>query len=132
MLKLDTRNFSHSAYTGLESVKELVASQNHKKATAIVQGLPSYISTWGLHRLAGDGIKYTQAKSEDTKYKGLVYQEFLKTLKGLSKVAFDHTEPKTLIGMDLTLYTGLNRLAIELAREWSFWAPTILGEAEEP
>jgi len=131
MLKLDTRNFSASAYTGLEKVKQAVDQRNHKKATAIVQGLPSYISTWGLHRLAGDGIKYTQAKSEDTKYKGQVYQEFLKTLKDLSKVAFDHTNPKTLIGMDLTVYTGLNRLAIELAREWSFWAPTILGEAED-
>ena len=114
MLKLDTRNFSASAYIGLEKVKQAVNQKNHKKATAIVQGLPSYISTWGLHRLAGDGIKYTQ-KSEDTQYKGQVYQEFLKTLKDLSKVAFDHTNPKTLIGMDLTVYTGLNRLAIELA-----------------
>ncbi len=131
MLKLDTRNFSHSAYTGLETVKKTVDSKNHKKASAVVQGLPSYISTWGLHRLAGDGIKYSQAKSEDTRYKGEVYQEFLKKLKDLSKVAFDHTDPKTLIGMDLTLYAGLNRLAIELAREWSFWAATILGEAEE-
>jgi hypothetical protein len=131
MLKLDTRNFSASAYTGLEKVKQAVNQQNHKKATAIVQGLPSYISTWGLHRLAGDGIKYAQARSEDTQYKGQVYQEFLKTLKNLSNVAFDHTDPKTLIGMDLTVYTGLNRLAIELAREWSFWAPTILGEAED-
>lgn len=130
MLKLDTRNFSASAYIGLEKVKQAVNQKNHKKATAIVQGLPSYISTWGLHRLAGDGIKYTQ-KLEDIQYKGQVYQEFLKTLKDLSKVAFDHTNPKTLIGMDLTVYTGLNRLAIELAREWSFWAPTILGEAED-
>lgn len=132
MLKLDTRNFSHSAYTGLERVKEAVDPRNHKKATAIVQGLPSYISTWGLHRLSRDGIKYTQAKSEDTRYKGQVYQEFLRTLRDLSKVAFDHQDPQTLIKMDLTVYTGLNRLAIELAREWSFWAPTILGEAEEP
>jgi hypothetical protein len=132
MLKLDTRNFSKSAYSGLEQVKNAVVAKNHKKATSIVQGLPSYISTWGLHRLSGDGIKYTQAKSEDTRYKGQVYQEFLKTLKNLSNVAFDHADPKTLIGMDLTVYTGLNRLAIELAREWSFWASTILGEAEEP
>jgi hypothetical protein len=132
MLKLDTRNFSASAYEGLEKVKQSVKPENHKKATSIVQGIPSYISSWGLHRLAGDGIKYTQAKSEDTKYKGQVYQEFLKTLKDLSNVSFDHRDPKTLIGMDLRLYTGLNRLAIELAREWSFWAPTILGEAEEP
>jgi hypothetical protein len=131
MLKLDTRNFSQSAYTGLQKVKQAVAPKNHKKASAVVQGLPSYISTWGLHRLSGDGIKYTQAKSEDTQYKGQVYQEFLKTLQGLSNVAFNFKDPTTLMNMDLTIYTGLNRLAIELAREWSFWAATILGEAED-
>lgn len=131
MLKLDTRNFSKSAYAGLEQVKKAVNAKNHKKASALVQGLPSYISAWGLHRLAGDGIKYTQAKSEDTQYKGQVYQEFLKTLQALSKVEFGFNDPATLIRMDLTIYTGLNRLAIELAREWSFWAATILGEAED-
>ncbi|NJL41776.1 MAG: hypothetical protein HC899_37685 [Leptolyngbyaceae cyanobacterium SM1_4_3] len=131
MLKLDTRYFSQFAYTGLEEVKKTVDEENYKKATSIVQGLPSYISTWGLHRLCGDGIKYAQTKSENTKYKGQVYQEFLKTLQSLSKVDFNDQCPQTLIKMDLTIYTGLNRLAIELAREWSFWAPAILGEAEE-
>jgi hypothetical protein len=131
MLKLDTRNFSKSAYEGLQRIQETVAQQNHKKATAIVQGIPSYISTWGLHRLSGDGIKYMQSRSDETKYKGQVYQEFLRTLQGLSRVAFNYQDPETLIRMDLTIYAGLNRLAIELAREWSFWAPTILGEAED-
>jgi hypothetical protein len=131
MLKLDTRYFSRSAYIGLESVKQAVTSKNHKKASAIVQGLPSYISTWGLHRLAGDGVKYTQTRSDDTQYKGQVYQLFLTTLQNVSQVAFDPCNPKTLMGMDLMNYTGLNRLSIELAREWSFWAATILGEAEE-
>jgi hypothetical protein len=131
MLKLDTRDFSRSAYQGLEAVQKAVDTKNHKKASSIVQGLPSYISTWGLHRLSGDGIKYSEAKSDDTKYKGTVYQEFLKTLLELTKVKFNYDEPKTLMGMDLQEYTGLNRLAIELAREWSFWVVTILGEAEE-
>jgi hypothetical protein len=131
MLKLDTRDFSKSAYSGLEKVQKSIDCKNHRKATSVVQGLPSYISTWGLHRLSGDGIKYTQARSDDTKYKGIVYQEFLETLQDLSKVAFNAKSPQTLISMDLRVYTGLNRLAIELAREWSFWAPTILGEAEE-
>ena len=106
-------------------------SKNHKKASSVVQGLPAYISTWGLHRLAGDGVKYAQSKSDETKYKGQVYQEFLLTLQSLSHVAFAPNEPGTLINMELGIYTGLNRLAIELAREWSFWAVTILGEAEE-
>lgn len=130
MFKLDTRDFSSAAYNGLEQVKRIVATENHQKASAVVQSLPAYISTWGLHRLAGDGVKYIDSKSDKTKYKGQVYQEFLNTLQGLSKVPFTPKEPKTLITMELRKYTGLNRLAIELAREWSFWSVTILGEAE--
>jgi hypothetical protein len=129
MFKLDTRDFSLSAYEGLKGVKEAVES-NNRKASAMVQGLSSYISTWGLYRLAGDGIKYSQ--SESNRYKGEVYQRFLITLRNLSNVSFDHQNPQTLLGMNLPEYAGLNRLAIELAKEWSFWAPTILGEAEEP
>jgi hypothetical protein len=32
--------------------------------------------------------------------------------------------------MELRKYTGLNHLAIQLAKEWSFWAGAVLGEAE--
>ncbi len=131
MLKLDTRAFSLFAYEGLEKIQKEVKSENHKKASSVVQGLPAYISTWGLHRLAGDGVKYATSKSEETKYKGQVYQEFLKTLQKLSHVAFAPNEPSTLIKMELHSYAGLNRLAIELAREYSFWAVTLLGEAED-
>ncbi|XZN91327.1 MAG: hypothetical protein ACM65M_00120 [Microcoleus sp.] len=128
MLKLDTRDFSHAAYDGLLEVKKTVNSSNHQKASSVVQSLPSYVSTWGLHRLAGDGLKY---QSGETKYKGQVYQQFLKTLQSLSQVAFAPDDPRTLFGMELQDYAGLNRLAIELSREWSFWATPILGEAEE-
>jgi hypothetical protein len=128
MLKLDTRDFSHAAYKGLLEVKEKVNFNNHKKASSVVQSLPSYVSTWGLHRLAGDGLKY---QSGETKYKGQVYQQFLKTLQSLSQVPFAPDDPRTLFGMELQAYAGLNRLAIELSREWSFWATPILGEAEE-
>lgn len=130
MLKLDTRDFSRSAYEGLLNVKEHqdVGEANSKKASSIVQGLPAYISTWGLSRMAGDGQKFSQG---DTAYKGVVYRRFLLTLQELSSIHFDHKDPRTLLSLDLQLYTGLNRLGIELAREWSFWAASILGEAEE-
>jgi hypothetical protein len=131
MLKLDPRDFSKSAYNGLEKAAETINSQYHKKASSIVQSLPAYISSWGLSRLAGDAKKYSEAKSDETKYKGQVYLVFLETLQGLTKVAFAPKEPATLINMPLSTYAGLNRLAIELAREWSFWAVTILGEAED-
>lgn len=131
MLKLDTRNFSLSAYSGLESVRQFIQVNSRKKASGIVQSLPSYISSWGLHRLAGDGIKYSEARSEDTRYKGVVYQQFLITLQTLTGVPFDYRDPKSLMEMGIHEYAGLNRLAIELAREWSFWSVTILGEAED-
>ncbi|WP_254565491.1 hypothetical protein [Oscillatoria sp. HE19RPO] len=131
MLKLDTRDFSRSAYGGLQNVVRNINPAYHKKASSIVQGLPAYISTWGLHRLAGDAKKYSEARSDETRYKGQVYKEFLTTLQGLTKVPFAPNEPATLINMPLSTYSGLNRLGVELAREWSFWSVTILGEAEE-
>lgn len=138
MLKLDTRDFSRSAYQALEKVKQEVedtyqgnTEDYNKKASAAVQSLPNYISTWGLHRLAGDGLKYVNSRSGETKYKGIVYQEFLRNLRDLSKVCFAIDAPKSLIDMDLSVYTGLNRLAISLAQEWSFWAVPILGEGKE-
>jgi hypothetical protein len=131
MLKLDTRDFSKSAYNGLLEVKRLVRVPDQKKASAIVQGLPAYISTWGLHRLCGDGLKYMNSRSDETRYKGQVYQEFLRTLQRLSQVPFAFDDAGGLINMNLSTYTGLNRLAIELAREWSFWSVPILGEAEQ-
>lgn len=109
------------------------AKADNKKASGAVQGLPSYISTWGLHRLAGDGFKYNSTRSQATKYKGIVYQKFLINLQVVShnQVNFTPNEPRTLIDItDIHAYTGLNRLAIQLAKEWSFWAVPILGEAE--
>ncbi len=131
MLKLDTRDFSRHAYDGLLEVQKKVRSSDHKKASGIVQSISAYISTWGLHRLCGDGLKYMNARSEDTRYKGQIYQQFLKTLRELSQISFAYDNANSLINMDLQVYTGLNRLAIELAREWSFWAVPILGEAEQ-
>ena len=131
MQKLDTREFSCHAYNGLIEIKNKVRTVDHKKASGTVQGIPAYISTWGLHRLSGDGLKYINSRSDETKYKGYVYQEFLRNLQKLSKVHFAFDDAGSLINLELEKYTGLNRLAIELAKEWSFWAVHILGEAEQ-
>jgi hypothetical protein len=55
----------------------------------------------------------------------------LEKLRAFSGQEFTVDEPGTLINMPLRKYTALNHLAIELAREWSFWASAILGEAED-
>lgn len=131
MQKLDTRYLSGQSYQALIEVKKAVVSEDYGKASSAVQSLPAYISTWGLHRLCGDAIKYTRPDaSEKTRYKGKVYRQFLTTLKTISGESFDLTKPETLIGMDIHRYSGLNRLAIQLAREWSFWSVTVLGKGE--
>lgn len=130
MIQLDTRDFSRHAFNALKFLTTEIAADKHKKASAIVQNLPSYISTWSLHRLAGDAIK---SKGE-TAYKGIVYKTFLANLKTISQVEFNPQDPDTLLNsktLKTKQYLGLNRLAIELAREWSFWATAVLGEAEE-
>lgn len=137
MQKLDSRYFSKEAYHALICLRDDEEDRYHisqaywKKASGLVQGLPTYISTWGLHRLSGDASKFLKKTSEDTRYKGNVYRKFLKNLQEISSGEFNLEDEGSLIKMELRQYTALNHLAIKLAREWSFWATAILGEAEE-
>lgn len=129
-MKLDPRKFSQEAYTALTKLKSELDSSDHKKASSLVQGLTAYISTWGLHRLGGDAKKFSGQRGENTKYKGKVYATFLASLQDFSKQDFDPEDEATLIQMPLRKYTALNHLAMQLAKEWSFWAAAVLGEAE--
>ncbi len=130
MQKLDPRDFSKKSYQALLDLKKKVHQDDLGKASSAVQSLPSYISTWGLHRLCGDAVKYTKHGSKETEYKGKVYEKFLLTLKEVSEEKFKPMEPETLIEMPLRQYTGLNHLGIQLAQEWSFWAVPVLGKGK--
>jgi len=131
MLRLDSRYFSQKTYDGLKAAKAKIKSDDLGKASSAAQSLTSYISTWGLHRLSGDYLKYKK-RGESTRYRQHIYFHFLDTLKEISPVTFNPEEPSTLVHMEsLHDYTGLNRLAIALAQEWSFWAVPILGEAKD-
>lgn len=130
-MNLDPRKFSQEAHTAMTELKDNLEEKHYKKASGLVQGLSTYISTWGLHRLSGDMKKFEAGTAEDTRYKGKVYRQFLQKLQNFSGADFDVDREGTLIHMSLRNYTALNRLAIQLAKEWSFWAPAVLGEAEE-
>jgi hypothetical protein len=134
-MRLDTRKFSQEAYDGLNQIKSKLNVGDRKKASGLVQGLTAYISTWGLHRLSGDMKKFLNGNASDTRYKGIVYQIFLTRLRDFSHQDFiidvnDRNIEQTLIHLPLRHYTALNHLAIQLAKEWSFWAAAVLGEAE--
>lgn len=167
-MNIDSREFSQQAYKALHDLrdrlrelavevirkekkdKELPNTQpleeeiNERtksyceKSSGLVQGLSTYIATWGLHRLTGDAKKFSIGMASDTKYKGKVYGLFLERLKYLSKEDFiiwsngnNAGDEKTLVNMELRKYTALNRLAMQLAKEWGFWATAILGEAKD-
>jgi hypothetical protein len=164
-MTIDNREFSQQAYKALNDLKYLLndlaeavlteelkkkkqrpssqeiserAESYFKKSSGLVQGLSTYIATWGLHRLTGDAKKFSLGTASDTQYKGSVYGLFLERLKYLSGADFvvwsdgkDGNDEKTLVNLDLRKYTALNRLAIKLAKEWGFWAAAVLGEAEE-
>lgn len=139
-MKLDSRRFSQEAHQGLLALRDgdLQSDRAHQlqkkhlgKASSLIQGLTAYISTWGLHRLSGDAKKFLAGTAEDTKYKGKVYLEFLHRLRSFSHQDFDPEEESALINMPLSEYTALSHLAIRLAKEWSFWAPAVLGEAKD-
>lgn len=134
-MKLDTRQFSQEAHAGLTEVKEKLTQELGAEycgnASNLVRGLATYISTWGLHRLSGDMNKFLQGTGSDTRYKGIVYQIFLNRLKTFSRSDFNPDNEASLIQLPLRKYTVLNRLSIQLAKEWSFWAVAVLGEAKE-
>ena len=140
-MKLDSRQFSKAAHDALVALrdgdqnprfKNKLEKKHHGKASSLIQGLSAYISTWGLHRLSGDAKKFLAGTAEDTRYKGKVYSEFLQRLQSSSQQRFDPNQESELINMQLSDYTALNHLAIRLAKEWAFWAPAVLGEAQEP
>lgn len=118
-----------------EEIKKKAESY-YEKSSSLIQGLAVYISTWGLHRLSGDAKKFSIGTASDTQYKGRVYGLFLEQLKEFSKedfVIWNHggnnaDDERSLVNMNLRKYTSLNRLAMQLAREWSFWATSILEE----
>ncbi len=138
-MKLDPRYFSQQAYNEIIEIKGRLSAGDYDKAASLIQGLVAYISTWGLHRLSGDAKKFGRSDYvEETNYKAIIYTQFLGALRKLSQIRFNPRDPNSLIGgADSTTtlktrdYLALDRLAIRLAREWSFWAPAVL-EAPQP
>ena len=130
-MMLDSRQFSQEAHQALTELKIKLDSKYHDNASNLIRGLTAYISTWGLHRLSGDAKKFLKGTGSDTRYKGVVYQKFLERLKSISNVDFKVDDEGSLVNLTpLRKYTALNHLAIQLAKEWSFWAPAVLGEAK--
>jgi hypothetical protein len=128
MLTYDPRSISTKVYRNLQALKDKTSKesdQKEQKSQAVE--LYNYIATWGLFRLKAEQT----ALNKDT-HKAVV-QCFFKTLED---VAFPDDKSQKLSkesglnylcdpNRDASEYLGLTGLALQVAREFAFWAEAI-------
>lgn len=124
-LTYDPRSISTQVYRNLSDVKQRTpdaAKQKEQKSQAVE--LYTYVATWGLLRLKAEET----ALSQDSKK--AVVKCFFQTL---GQIAFPD-KPNTvadasgldyLSKQDASEYLGLTGLALQVAREFAFWAEAV-------
>lgn len=130
MLNYDPRKISIKVYQNLQKVKDSTKDSNHhdKQRNQAIE-LYTYISTWGLLRLKGEEPALV---NEEQKQK--VVECFF---KALGELVFPSLKPNLLQGteglkkltqMSASEYLGITGVALQVAREFSFWAESIYAK----
>lgn len=129
MLSYDPRKISTAVYNNLKQVKEKTSKkEDHDKQKSQAVELYTFVATWGLLRLAGE----EPALSNELQ-KQAVVKCFFQTL---GELAFPEEKPNPLVGMskieklthpkmNASEYLGLTGFALQVAREFSFWAEAL-------
>jgi hypothetical protein len=130
MLTYDPRTISSHVYKGLKELHRNASdgsAQNEQKSQAVE--LYTYIATWGLLRLKGEEF----ALSQDSKRKvvecffqilgkiAFSDQNYLSGRDGLTKL----TKQDDKNALSASEYLGISGLALQIAREFSFWAEAV-------
>ena len=138
MLHYDPRTISTNVYQKLKTVKDSTQDSNddekqtkHDKQRSQAIELYTYIATWGLLRLKGEE---TALRNEPEKQKVVAC-----FFEALGKLVFPSSNPNLsspnpltgnagltkLMGMDASEYLGITGVALQVAREFSFWAESL-------
>jgi hypothetical protein len=130
MLNYDPRKISIKVYINLKAVKDSTQdSKSHDKQRNQAIELYSYIATWGLLRLKGEEPALV---NEAQKQK--VVERFFTTL---GELVFPNESPNPLkgtagitklTGMTASEYLGITGVALQVAREFSFWAESLYAK----
>lgn len=131
MLNYDPRKISIEVYTHLKEVKEKVTDTKlHDEQRNQAIELYTYIATWGLIRLKGE-----EPALVNKPQKQKVVECFFETL---GKLVHPTITPNPLVGKEgldklikLTAseYLGLTGVALQVAREFSFWAESLYAKS---
>ena len=132
MLNYDPRKISVKVYHNLQEVKDSTQnSQEHDKQRNQAIELYTYISTWGLLRLKGEEPALVK---EEQKQK--IVKCFFKTL---GELIFANNQPNPFVGtaglkkltqITASEYLGITGVALQVAREFSFWAESLYPKSK--
>lgn len=137
MLTYDPRTISTHVYESLSNLQQATinqAAQKEQKSQAVE--LYTYIATWGLLRLKAEEFALNQNSKKD------VVKCFFKIL---GQIAFpdkpDHflerqglnnlTKRNHSESLNASEYLGLTGLALQIAREFAFWAEAVYPDAQQ-
>lgn len=121
MTQYDPRSLSTPVYTALSQLKTdtpELAAQKEQKNQAVE--LYTYLSTWGLLRLKAEE---TALQSQAQKQK--VVKKFFHVLAKVMEKSENEFTINYLTGLPASDYLGVTGIALQLAREFSFWAESI-------
>ena len=133
MLTYDPRSISSRVYRQLSTLKSDTDQSAHKEQKSQAVELYIYIATWGLLRLKAE---QTALKSQPNKHKQTVVKCFFQTL---GAIAFpdspDSLESEQgglnyLTSIAASEYLGLTGLALQVAREFAFWAEAVYPDLQ--
>ncbi|MDH6058083.1 hypothetical protein [Umezakia ovalisporum] len=127
MANYDPRKNSIKVYQNLKAVKESTQqTEHHDEQKSQAVELYTYIATWGLMRLKGeDPALVNQIQKQK------ILRCFFQTL---GELVYPNTQPNPLVGMEgmrkiiglsASEYLGLTGVALQVAREFSFWAEAL-------
>lgn len=130
MLTFDPRSISTCVYRNLNQLKQDTPNSSaHKEQKSQAVELYTYVATWGLMRLKAEEF----ALSQNSKCQ--VVECFFKTL---AELAFPN-QPNPFLGQggidylarrNASDYLGLTGLALQVSREFAFWAEAIYHDIQ--
>ncbi|MGI2906264.1 hypothetical protein [Tolypothrix sp. VBCCA 56010] len=150
MLTYDPRKISVAVYQNLQKVKDKTSKkEEHDKQKSQAVELYTYVATWGLLRLAGEEpalsnepqkqavvkcffetleeLAFSEVKPSNPEVKPNNLNQPNKPNKpnSLNKPSVGSSKIEKLTKMSASEYLGLTGFALQVAREFSFWAEAL-------
>jgi hypothetical protein len=113
----DPRTIGTPVYERLSELRTRTNDQAKlRKQKSMAQEIYTYLSTWGLMRLKAEETILKDGREDPVR----IFFECLQELSGKPDLSLKH-----LKGLSADEYLGLTGLALEIAREFSFWVSAI-------